>query len=182
MKVYETHGNIIYDGVRDYDVNKWFNVNFLHNKYDEYNLLFFGNKLPNIEIIIIDTNKTALGSAVPDLIDTRTGNSVRYEPPENWDEKFHKVVITSIVIYNVKWKSRFHLENVLLHEMCHVYQVYVVQKQNPFEFDNESKVANGHGASFMKAAYLINLNDNNNKNYGFFVSTNKFNDEIQTNE
>lgn len=179
MLYFETKGNDTYDGTVDWNRTHWFNVSFLTKRYVEYNKRFFGNLLPEtIPIVIQETNKSALASTNLDLLDTRTNKIVSNTPQKEWNEKFHKVIVSEIVFKIVDWDTRFQLENALIHEMCHVWQVYCGIQQNPYNYMLETEDPNkkGHGKCYSEIAKKINKHSSNFE--GFVVLNSRTGDEL----
>lgn len=111
MLYFETKGNDTYDGTVERNRTHWFNVPFLTKRYVEYNKRFFDNLLPEtIPIVIQETNKSALASTNLDILDTRTNKIVSNTPQKEWNEKFHKVIVSEIVLRSLIGTHDFSLK------------------------------------------------------------------------
>lgn len=184
MLKHEMNGNLSYKGTTDYKRHEWFNVTFIKRCYSQFNSRFFNNLLPSdIDFYIVNLadygKPTALASTGLEFVDVTLFNNASDTTSNLKLTQKYRVDVTSICFNNLKWKSRFYLENALLHEMCHVHQIYVVLEQDKRKYENDlltDPLKTGHGVAFIKSAYRINLDPNNNE--GYFVSPYKFGDEL----
>ena len=151
----------VYDGLSDTDESKWFNPEFLNRKYKEYNNRFFGGSLPfvNLGIKTRQSQGQTLGTTRSEGI-----------------KRLNKITPKSIEIANKKFSNRYTLENVLLHEMCHVHQIANLCNSNYSDYAKDCKEGSGthgHGPKFFQAADLINKSSDNKE--GFKVT--QYNEE-----
>ena len=141
-----------YDGLIDTNQEKWFTPSFFKKKYDEYNRRFFNNQLP-ANLPILKGRKAS-----------RTIGQCKFEG--NLKTDYVKVIQLEIMDY--KYESRFYLENVLLHEMCHVYQIELLCKNKLSVYKKDSRQgsgSSGHGPLFFEAANLVNNSPNNTEGF-----------------
>ncbi len=137
-----------YGGRTDTDQSKWFTQSFLNKKYDEYNRRFFNNSLPDIPV---KTGRKSHGGTIGycKLRGNRFTNSV-------WPNE--------IIISNKDYKNRFNMEDTLVHEMCHVYQIAILcdGKFDVYTADcKRGSGSSGHGPLFFKAADMVNNSPDN---------------------
>ena len=96
-----------YNGREDTDQSKWYTPGFLNRKYREFNARFFNNDLPdNLPVKVASSRGGKTAGGCHFMMNTRTS----------------EITPVEIRILNKKFANRYILENVLLHEMCHVYQ------------------------------------------------------------
>ena len=157
----DTNTPEVYDGLLDTDESKWFNTHFLNKRYGEYNDRFFGGKLPDVKLGI----KTRQSQG-------HTLGTTRSEGIK----RLNQITPKSIDIANKKFSNRYTLENVLLHEMCHVHQIANLCNGDYSEYAKDCKLgsgSHGHGPKFFQSADLINKSANNKE--GFKVT--QYNEE-----
>lgn len=168
--VFETFGNCDYDGSRDYDINKWGNISFLEQRYTQYNKTYFESGLPSyIPISFGLEGKRALTSVIPHLQDSESKEILDDLPENLWNKDIHKMVATEIIFRKIHWGSRFQLENILIHELCHVWQIYKGIEQNPFDYMIEILHDRGHGPKFKFIGSIVT--EMSKFNEGFVVQT-----------
>lgn len=178
----ETQGNSDYDGSHDHHREVWLTDEFLKGRYAEYNRRFFDGRLPQKVAVLVwegQRNVSALGLTWTDFYDFIDKRFLEGDEIDSCDETSVEVQVPRILIRKVLWASRYQLENALVHEMCHVYQIYTVLKQNPRVYLAEHKLYKAHGASFSEAAMKVNLSKDNHNNEQFFVSSGAFKDAIE---
>ena len=149
----DIHTPEVYDGLLDTDESKWFNTEFLNRKYKEYNNRFFGGKLPDVKLGI--KTRQSQGQT---LGTTRSEGIIR----------LNQITPKSIDIANKKFSNRYTLENVLLHEMCHVHQIANLCNGDYSEYAKDCKLgsgSHGHGPKFFQAADLINKSSDNKEGF-----------------
>lgn len=142
---------IIYDGLSDTDQSKWFNTSFFKKKYDEYNTRFFSNLLPDIPLLC---GRKA----------SKTVGQCKFEGNLRTDN----IRVISITLMDYNYESRFYLEQVLLHEMCHVYQIENLCKNKLSTYKKDSRQgsgSSGHGPLFFKAADMVNNSPDNTEGF-----------------
>lgn len=140
-----------YGGLTDTDQSKWFTQSFLNKKYDEYNRKFFNGRLSNIPVKTGRKASNTIGSC------KFVGNL-----------KSDSIEVLEISIMDYAYESRFYLENVLLHEMCHVYQIEQLCKKKLSVYKKDSRQgsgSSGHGPLFFEAANLVNNSANNTEGF-----------------
>lgn len=172
----ETLGNPYYNGVGDTNRGLWFNESTLRGTYSYFNNKYFSSSLPNLSFfLIINTTDSWYARTYTDLVDTQNNNqSVSNVPYCEWCESY-RVVVTGIVFRNFNWRDRFQLENALIHEMCHVWQVYNGIDQNPYKLMVELMCDNGHGGKFKEIAEIITSLSKDDE--GFVVTCKSSGDE-----
>lgn len=141
----------IYDGLSDTDQSKWFNTSFFKKKYDEYNTRFFSNFLPDIPLL---RGRKA----------SKTVGQCKFEGNLRTDN----IRVISITLMDYNYESRFYLEQVLLHEMCHVYQIENLCKNKLSTYKKDSRQgsgSSGHGPLFFKAADMVNNSPDNTEGF-----------------
>jgi hypothetical protein len=141
-----------YDGLTDTNQPMWFKPYYLKQKYGEYNRRFFNGALPALPIHLGSATKgKTIGScksfcnAVADTI----------TPIE-------------IILNNKNYANRYNMENVLIHEMCHAYQMLVLCEGKLSRFLKDSKQgsgSSGHGPLFFKAADMVNNSSDNTEGF-----------------
>ncbi len=189
MIIFETKGNEDYDGTKDRNIESFLTVDYLKTKYSEYNLRFFHGELNPITIKIMPFSKmnNAYGQMNWLLRDNRTGLEVlKTEILSQYEIGDVSLIPNYISIANVKWGSRFQMENCLVHEMCHLYSV-----QSLLNFDlrnyiddssfDESGGNGGHGIAFQMTANSCVNNNNDAKKEGFEVCPKATGDELLEN-
>lgn len=152
----------VYDGLSDTDESVWFNNSYVKNKYDEYNRRFFSSLLPNLPVSI---SGRSLGKSLGVCVSV--GN-----------KRENTMIPREIKITNKKFKNRFIMENTLVHEMCHVYQIRILCDAIFSEYARDCKKGSGsrgHGPKFFEAASLVN-NSSDNKE-GFKIT--QYNEEVE---
>ena len=150
-----------YDGWSDTDEKSWFNTSYMNKKFDEYNRRFFSNKIPKIPVYI-KTHPHFLGVCVG-MVYKKSG----------------KIESSEIRISNRKFKNRYSMENILVHEMCHAYQTDILCNGSLVAYSQDCKKGSGskgHGPLFFKAAEMVNNSPNNIE--GFKIT--QYNEEIDT--
>lgn len=163
----DTNTPEVYDGLSDTDESKWFNTEFLNRKYNEYNNRFFGGKLPDVKLGI--KTRQSQGQT---LGTTRSEGIIR----------LNQITPKSIDIANKKFSNRYTLENVLLHEMCHVHQIANLCNGDYSDYAKDCKKGSGthgHGPKFFQAADLINKSSDNKE--GFKVTQYNEEENVVTN-
>ncbi len=186
MIIFETKGNDDYDGTRDRDIKSFLTVDYLKSKYSEYNIRFFNGELKPITIKIMSFSEmdNAYGRMNWLLVNNKTGLEVlKTEKLSQYKVGDVKLTPNYISIANVKWGSRFQMENCLVHEMCHLYSV-----QSLLDFDlrnyiddsifDESCGNGGHGIAFQMIANSCVNNNNDAKKEGFKVCSKATGDEL----
>ena len=142
-----------YDGLSDTDQNSWYNTTFFKKRYDEYNKRFFNNQLPSD--LPVKKGRVSRGNNIAYC--SLTGN------------KRNKTIYpTQIILSNKDYGNRANLENTLIHEMCHVYQVNELCKNNLDTWESDSKKgsgSSGHGPLFFQAADLVNNSPDNKEGF-----------------
>lgn len=137
-----------YDGLSDKDQSKWFTESFFKKKYDEYNRRFFSNQLPS-DLPILKGRKAS-----------KTIGQCKFEGLRSKDY----IRVIQLALMDYKYESRFYLEDTLLHEMCHVYQIEILCKNKLSLYKKDSKQgsgSSGHGPLFFEAANLVNNSPEN---------------------
>lgn len=143
-----------YDGLSDTDSSSWFNVSFLKKKFAEYNRRFFGNRLINETPIVINSRSVHGG---------KLGCCILSKHP-----MMNDVLVERIEIANKCFANRFCLEDTLIHEMCHVYQIHVLCHCRLDELSADDKTSTGgpgHGKKFSEAANMINNSPENKEKF-----------------
>ena len=135
---------------------KWFNEAIIRRMYNGFNEKYFDSKLPEIpSFFITDTEDSWYARTYTVLVDTHDHNkNVSSLPAYEWCD-YYKVIVPCIVFKVFTWRDRFQLENALIHEMCHVWQIYEGIKQNPHELMIELMYETGHGRKFKEIADKI---------------------------
>ena len=157
----DTNTPEVYEGLLDTDESKWFNTHFLNKRYSEYNNRFFGGKLPDVNLSI--KKRQSQGQT----LGTTRSEGIK---------RLNQITPKSIDIANKKFSNRYTLENVLLHEMCHVHQIANLCNGDYSDYAKDCKLGSGthgHGPKFFQAADLINKSSNNKE--GFKVT--QYNEE-----
>lgn len=143
----------------------------MKSKYDEYNRRFFGNQLSQkIPIELEDTVKAGKKSGAYDFKPYYANHPDIPFPdmPHSFVEVGDAIIKPiRIWISKRKWKSRFQIENVLIHEMCHVYQIHRLLNSDWRSFLDDSKPNpyvnyEGHGEKFFDAADFCIHNSTDN--------------------
>lgn len=150
-----------YDGLSDTDDKDWFNVSYLYKKYGEYNRRFFKSSLPELPLYI-KTYKHALGVCIS--LGSKSRNAIN---------------LKEICISKLKFNNRFSMEQVLVHEMCHAYQIHILCDNSLTRYSMDAKQGSGsqgHGPLFFKAADLVNNSPENKE--GFKIT--QYNEDINT--
>ena len=141
-----------YDGLTDTNQPMWFKPFYLKQKYGEYNRRFFNGALPALPI--------RLGSATKG----KTIGSCKSLCNEVEDT----ITPIEIILNNKNYSTRYNLENILIHEMCHAYQMLILCEGKLSRFLKDSKQgsgSSGHGPLFFKAADMVNNSSDNTEGF-----------------
>lgn len=172
--VYEIKGNPSYSGSTDTNTRSFANGVYAHKMFVTYNERFFKGALEEVPFVFVDAmfSNGWLGYVDYEYFDTSTKSRVYYCNPSTLT--YGNITIKPCVMYLVDsdWASRFHFENVLLHEMCHLYQVQVLCGCDLKTYDDELNTAvdHEHGDKFHESASLVNGSSFNTE--GFLVTDN----------
>ena len=142
---------------------------YLLQKYKQFNKLFFSSKLP-LDIIIAwsshATRGSFLGFTKHRFIEISTGNDF----PSNIDadlieEGVGQTKPIAVLIVKHSTLTMKQIDEILLHEMCHVYQSQVLLNGDLAKYRDAYKDNKGHGESFKEAARLVDKSPENVNGY-----------------
>ncbi len=160
MLIIEALGNPEYVGTTITDTSSFQTSQFLRDKYVEYNRRFFQGRLPVIPVELLEASRAGSRSAAFEQVPYYCGTTTPF--PMNKPQSFIRIGEAElrpikIWISKRRWKSRFQIENVLIHEMCHVCQTQVLLGKDLRSYLDDSIPEpgvnyGGHGAMFFEAA------------------------------
>ena len=159
-----------YQGWSETDLGSFFTIDKIKSAYDLFNKKFFNSKLPNTEFRKEPHPKvpSAFGFTRYQYILTNPNDSFdRYDKLEDIPENAGISKLRYISICPHIWYSRGHMEEVLLHEMCHVYQTQVLLNSDLNKCLKVRKRNNGHETLFVKVLDMVNNSSVNTE--GFLV-------------
>lgn len=138
-------------------VDKYFGIRItkelIKEKYDEFNKLYFGSKLPNsneTDKFRIDLNRSSA---------TRIHGNLSWRRNRLTGECYDYVLRINP---NLKFKNEIEFDAIIIHEMIHLYCHLVLNDHDNYK--------GGHGYNFMRICGEINQKTNNIYNLNRYIS------------